>query len=840
MDGFKFIRSVKGKIIIASILACTALFMGWETSKNAFKAVLSAFENVSAPNEKLRILNELSHNVTRLDEIQKSLLNNPAKYYSFFLETKKLSLKIDTLKSLYADKPAQVARLNALDKLLHDRVKLYVSYLKVREGLINNKSFSSQVRLLTAMVNKSAKQTDSLVTTSERKTATTTIFQPQKVEEEHRGFFQKLFGKRKPKDNESKIDDSFQVVDSQLNVKHDTIALAMRDSVLKGLGATVKNMEKAQQTKSSLFVKRETMLTKASTNIVRQILSILKKVEKEALGQNMLNDNVAKSAVENGIKQIRLIVFGLFILTVVLVYFILRDISSINKYRKELELAKEEAEYHALAKHRFLSNMSHEIRTPLQSIIGYAEIVKQQDNPQKKDIETIYQSSTHLLQIVNEVLDYNRIISGKFTFINETFNLQTLLDEVISVLYFQAEKKGITIKTDYDGSVSAFLTGDPFRLKQILYNLLGNAIKFTNDGEVILTVKSKRLNDDQTACKFDITDTGIGISAKDIDRLFNEFEQAGDGHAAKTGTGLGLAITKELIENQGGYLAVKSELGKGSSFSFELQFGKAIPAVNVVERPDVPLSQPDGHKVWIIDDDPFILELCSRFFEQNEISFRSFSSPNEMLASQWDNNVDCVFIDIRMPGMSGLELCKKLRDQISSEPMIYALTAQVMPEEHQSFLKLGFNGILTKPFKEHELIALIKNDSQKRFRRDGEPIPMLNIKVIEKMTSGDTNLTDKILMRFVKDTTNDVDELHVAINENNIEAVILLTHRIAGRTAQVGARELAESFRLAEIDLDRDKTLTAEKIRNILSIAAKLNDLAGATHEYIQVSSFVI
>ncbi|ASU31918.1 hybrid sensor histidine kinase/response regulator [Mucilaginibacter xinganensis] len=822
-----FIGSVKGKIIIAAILACFALFLAWSTSTGAFRGMLNAFERVSAPNEKLRLVNDLSRGMARIDQVQRARsINNPDKYYGFNA-SKELILKIDTLKSLYPEKSQQVNRLNTLKKLLQDRDRLFVNYLKVREGLIDNKSFSAQVESLNDIVDQSAKQADSMVTTTEKKTSTTTVYPaPAEIDKKDtRGFFNKLFGKKKVKDTDS-TNKPFQIVAEELNVKHDTLAKAIQDSLLKGLGQTMRDLEKIQQRKSSLFVNREAVLVKSSSNIIHQIFSILKKVENEVVVQTAENNESARTMVNSSIERISLIMLAFVVLTILLVYFILRDISKINKYRKELELAKDEAEYHSLAKQRFLSNMSHEIRTPLQSIIGYAEMVKHQEHPQQKDIEAIYRSSGHLMQIVNEVLDYNRIISGKFTFASQEFEMVPLLDEVISIISLQADQKGISLKTNYSTGVAASVTGDPFRLKQILFNLLGNAIKFTLQGGVILTVNTQEV-EEQLQYQFDVTDTGIGLAAGDIERVFNEFEQAHDDTQNHAGTGLGLPITKELIESQGGSITVKSKPGKGSSFSFNLNFTKAKQAA-VKPAPSKKIVQnPATNKVWIIDDDPFILELCSRIFKNNNIACRCFKSPNEILNTPWDTGVKFLLLDIRMPGMSGIELCQLLRQKIPGDIMIYALTAQALPGESQSVLAHGFNGLLMKPFKETELVALVKGE-----HTIVNTLPEINISAIEKLTMGDQEATAKILARFAADSFNDLEELKTGIEKQEVEKVLLLTHRIAGRTAQAGARELAESFRLAEIELGRDKKFTAKRIEEILTISQKLHTLAIATRDY--------
>ena len=260
-----FIQSVKGKIIIAAILACFALFLAWSTSKDAFTAMLTAFENVSAPNDKLRLVNDLSRSIARIDQVQRARsVSNPDKYYGFN-DSKKLSLKIDTLQNLYPEKSAQVRRLNTLKKLLEDRDRLFVNYVKVREGLIDNKSFSAQIESLNDIVDQTAEQADSMATSTEKKTSTTTVYQGITTadKKDNRGFFKRLFGRKKVKDTDS-LSKPFQVVAEEFKVKHDTLAKAIQDSLLKGLSQTMRDLEKVQQQKSDAFVNREAVLIRSS------------------------------------------------------------------------------------------------------------------------------------------------------------------------------------------------------------------------------------------------------------------------------------------------------------------------------------------------------------------------------------------------------------------------------------------------------------------------------------------------------------------------------------------------------------------------------------------------
>jgi signal transduction histidine kinase/CheY-like chemotaxis protein/CHASE3 domain sensor protein len=817
-----FLRSIKGKIIIASAIACFALLLAWGISRVAFKQMLSAVEKISAPNDKLRLVNDLTHKVARLDQLQKSeMLNNPENYISFFKETKKLLLTIDTLQQLYAGDPAQVKRINSLKKLLTDRDKLFINYLKVREGLVNNKDFSSQVKQLNSLVNKSAQQNDSTVTTTEKKTSTTTIYPADTKDsiKDSRGFFSKLFGKKKPTPQST----AYKVVDTEFNVKHDTLARAMQDSIIQGMSESMRNLEKGQLRRSALFVNRENTLNRANNKLIRRILIILRQVQTEAVAQIELNNSAAKHVVNTSISRISIIILVFFVFTIVLMYLILADIARSNRYRKELELARDEAEYHGQAKHRFLSNMSHEIRTPLQSIIGYADLIRKQEHPRKQDIDAIYHSSGHLMQIVNEVLDYNRIISGKFTFTNQVFSMGQLLDEVVSVLSFQAAKKAILLVKDYHIPDLEYIDGDPFRLKQVLYNIIGNALKFTNEGEVRLSVLHNQ-DRDYLRYTFKVTDTGIGMTEKDLTRIFNEFEQVDNPLSNQVnGTGLGLTISKALIETQGGSIDVKSKPGQGSSFTFGLSYKKAaMPVAEPDKQPDVLAPAAHYDKVWIIDDDKFILDLCSTIFDNNHIPHKCFNSPAELLNTPFDSKVKFILMDIRMPEMNGTELCGLLRKQIPADVMIYALTAQVMPGERETVLNQGFDGLLMKPFKEQDLLMLI---TPKATHMESMPVVELDISKIEKMTFGDKRQLTKILKRFTEDCIDDIAELRLSMGNHETEKVSLLTHRIAGRTAQIGAGELAAEFRMIEMELLNNEDALNNKFNDIILLTEKLQNL---------------
>ncbi|WP_316811260.1 ATP-binding protein [Pedobacter heparinus] len=810
-----FIKAIKGKIIIALLLACFALFMAWGVSKVAFKEMLTTVENISAPSERLRIVNAISRKISSLDQLQKKqAFNDPGNYDKLFKESRQLRLVLDTLASLYENDSVQLARIVTIKKLLSERDKQFINYLKVRERMVNNKSFSDQVRNLSALVSRGSDQADSTILATEEKTSTTTVYP---TEDKPKGFFNKIFGRKK--NNEQ--DNSFKIVNEE-KVKRDTIALSAEDRIVKDLGASLKVIEAEQRSKNASFLNREAMLTNANNQLISQMLDVLRKVESEVVTQIELNGLQAKNVVNTGINIISIIMLVFFLLTVLLLYFILTDITRSNKYRAELELAKDEAEYHGLAKQRFLSNMSHEIRTPLQSIIGYSELIRQQEHPQRKDIDAIYHSSEHLLQIVNEVLDYNRIISGRFTFSEKAFDIEALLAEVVSVMRPQAELKSLKLITDFSLSGQKYVEGDPFRLKQILYNLLGNAIKFTTKGEVALSVFYKRQGE-RLHFTFMVKDTGVGLNEEESKVIFTEFEQVNTEENEglnKTGAGLGLTIIKALIENQGGRIYVKSKKGEGSVFTVYL-------TLNVAQEPEsenAKIFTPayDG-KVWIVDDDQLILDLCEIIFKKHGIAVQLFNSPAQLLSADWDTEVKYVLMDMRMPEMTGITLCKLLRERLGNEVMIYAITAQVLPDEREYLLNNGFDGLVMKPFKESELLSVLNHKETEAADPANEV--ELDLRGLRKMTFDDEEQLNRILLRFSGDCLDDSDEIRQALTDDDHAKLRLLVHRLAGRIAQIGSKKLAAEFRLMEMELAGSEMPDLHRKNKILALLQQLNQL---------------
>ncbi|WP_410222110.1 ATP-binding protein [Pedobacter sp.] len=819
-----FFRATKGKVILGFLFGLVALFLAWGVSRFVFREILGTVEKVSSPNVKLKMVNSLSHKIYRLDQLQ---TDHKPHSSNFVTETKAIRKALDTLSILYKDDSQQLKRINSLKRLLTDRNKQFLSYLEVKETLVNTKSFSDEVQKLSEMFAQQSKQIDSATYTTEKSTSTTTVA-PAQPEEKSKGFLSRLFGKKKA--------EVYEIIKEELTIKKDTLNPKIQDSLVQNIETTLRNIELEQKEKSTLFVKKETELASSSHALTKQMLNVLKEVEAEALAQVDQKGLDARNTVNQGIHEIKLIMISFLCITLILGYLIFADIAKSNKYRIALEQAKDEAEYHGKAKQRFLSNMSHEIRTPLQSILGYSEYILRQNTPNPKHVAAIHQSSVHLLQIVNEILDYNRIISGEFSFVKETFEMNSAIKEVIEAMQPLAQQKNLLLDYEIETDKTFWLKGDVFRLKQILYNLIGNAIKFTIKGKVILSLESK-WQEEMLHCYFRIEDTGIGFSKEDAERIFNEFEQLEIPQKRvlnQHGSGLGLNIVKTLIDAQGGRISVKSEPGNGTVISFYLKFEKGETAqkksgLHYISNQHFNPST----TVWVIDDDQLILDLCGLVFSLNNINYELFNNAIDILNADIPDHLSHVLIDIRLRETSGTDLIKRLKKKLPVNIAYYAITAQVLPDEQQNILKKGFKDILIKPFKTEDLLSLLKIAPQEK---QTEELDMGNLL---KMAMGDQKIVASILKTFIKDCEEDSELLKSSLKKHELEESRLIVHRLAGRISQVGAGELGQAFRSFEMEIEQKGQIDTGECHKATQLLERLKLLVRkiCDQQYIKIEA---
>jgi PAS domain S-box-containing protein len=390
-------------------------------------------------------------------------------------------------------------------------------------------------------------------------------------------------------------------------------------------------------------------------------------------------------------------------------YFsIQEDITEKRQMEIDLVLAKEAAEVSALTKRRFLANMSHEIRTPINAIMGLSEQLHKANlsDDHHNLVDIIYTSANNLLVVLNDILDLSKIEEGKLNIVSEPFDIRDTCNRAVQVLQHKADEKGIQLFLKMDEALSSSLLGDPYRLNQVLLNIIGNAIKFTDQGSVSVNCKLLKQEDQKQIISIIITDTGIGMDSATLEKVFIAFHQGQQGFERRFGgTGLGLNICHNLVKLMEGQISLKSIQGKGTSVSLEIPFIISEKIIQSEEKIDfVSLA---GRSILLVEDNKFNRLVASVILKKYKLLVTEAENGEEAIEMIKAGGFDLVLMDIQMPVMDGLTATEIIRSELRSDIPIIALTAHALDEEKQNCMQAGVNDFLSKPFLENQLLSMI-------------------------------------------------------------------------------------------------------------------------------------
>ncbi len=506
------------------------------------------------------------------------------------------------------------------------------------------------------------------------------------------------------------------------------------------------------------------------------------------------------------------------------------DITAKKASEEQLVKAKQEAENSLKIKEEFISNMSHEIRTPMNALIGFTDLLLETEltEEQREHLITIKNSEKLLLTLINDILDLAKLESGKIQLEDLPFNIHDTLQEVVKLLNVNAKDKGIELELFINSKVPQMIIGDTTRVQQILLNTVGNAIKFTDKGEVSIYVKSLVTNQREVVLTFDIKDTGIGIPEEKLNSIFDSFEQANQSTTRLYGgTGLGLAIVKKLVTSMNGEILVESEVGVGSTFKIRIPFRTTQNTGSIAQI--LPLKKqeelgPLNYNILLVEDNKTNQILANTRLTRWNCDVKIANNGQEALELLEQHEFDIVLMDIQMPIMNGFETTIAIRNSENknyNQIPIIAMTAHASHSEAEKATKIGMNDYIFKPFDPevlHQKIKYYITEHQETYKniveiKENPNINLVDLSFLQEETFGEVEILESILKSFLTDFDEYINSCEGVIEKEDWAQVYAMTHKIKPGVSMLAIEKLIPL--IADIDTKSKNNKDVEQISSL-------------------------
>lgn len=613
----------------------------------------------------------------------------------------------------------------------------------------------------------------------------TVIIQPDTIrfkQEEKKGFFKRIFSKKDTTTQRPVIIDK-------------TREKAIIKKEIAGIEEQITSQSKRLQTKEMALLEKNIQLTQ----LLNQHIASLEISEQKNLETKTQE---ADSMAVQTYRGMAIFTIAAVILLVIILILFFRNLQKNRTYQQVLKQAKAEAESLTKAKEMFVATVSHEMRTPVNAIYGLTEQMLHQTNSDEMntDLKVVHQSAEHLLALVNDTLDFSKIESQKLKIEHIDFLPAEILAEIYIMQKNSAEKKGIKLIVNNQTDKNLVLNGDPIRLKQILINLITNAIKFTNQGQITLAISCEETPGQNLLLSIEVSDTGIGISKEDQRIIFDEFVQLGND---QRGAGLGLSIVKKLVHIQDGKIEVDSTMGKGTRFTIQIPYQKGNPD-NVRGKITGQLAIPSGFRklhFLIVDDEEFNLYLIKNILNNWGVSFTEARNGKEASELAVKNNYDLILMDIRMPVMDGYEATKLILEHRPSAKII-ALTATTKSNDIQKIEFAGMHAFLQKPFAESDLLTsilkLLPKETEENLQEHQIKNTLPDLDELDRISGGDAAFLNEMLEIFIRSSEETLTKFQQNLQNSDWNALAESAHKLAAPAKHLQATSLYNHLKKLE------------------------------------------
>lgn len=594
---------------------------------------------------------------------------------------------------------------------------------------------------------------------------------------------------------------------------------------LSEINANLQEISVAETRKEEAQLQRELQLLNAERKNDIQVQSVLVAIEVDEKKTNLAKSREMKALIRRTNFQIILFCAAICGLLIFMTSTIINYIRRNNEYRRILKKSKTEAESLAKAKELFVATLSHEIRTPVNIISGFTEQLEQSllTEEQREHVHIISESSSHLLDLINAVLDFTKLENNKLVLESTSFSPQKTIASVNSLLTSQAKKGDVQLTFEISEQVPKVLIGDAFRVRQILINLIGNAIKFAHHGNVHVQVNSESKDDLHCVLAFEISDDGIGMTPEQLAAAFNEFEQAEKSTTRLYGgTGLGLSITKKLVELQGGTIRLESKKDDGTCVFVEIPF--EIGEESRLEDPSVQFEQIDlsAFTILVVDDEQFNRKLVRTILSKYGARVVEASDGEEAISVAQKHAPHLILMDEQMPLLSGLESAKRIRALNINAPIV-ALSAAVTLDYMEALKLSVMDDYLPKPFRQSELmhkIVTFLSPEQSAILGDDQHLAFDDLK---NLSDGDDVFYLEMLETFETSTTNGMMHIREAVEQKNWNNAAEYAHRISAPCKHLSADKLYNY--LKEIETNCREEIHLDSIHDLITFTSNEADL---------------